>query len=58
MKRYISYIACLALSIIAIGCVKSDIGSDIEQGGELTLQFSNSALNDFSRRGAIMNARS
>lgn len=44
MKRYISYIACLALSIIAIGCVKSDIGSDIEQGGELTLQFSNSAL--------------
>lgn len=43
MKRYISYIACLALSIIAIGCVKSDIGSDIEQGGELTLQFSNSA---------------
>ena len=44
MKRYISYIAYLALSIIAIGCVKSDIGSDIEQGGELTLQFSNSAL--------------
>ena len=44
MKRYISYIACLALSIIAIGCVKSDIGSDIEQGGELTLQFSNGAL--------------
>ncbi len=43
MKRYISYIACLALSIIAIGCVKSDIGSGIEQGAELTLQFSNSA---------------
>ncbi|MBQ7787779.1 MAG: hypothetical protein IJ378_06425 [Alistipes sp.] len=63
MKRYISYIACLALSIIAIGCVKSDIGSDIEQGGELTLQLSNGALttratraNDSSNNEDLLNS--
>ncbi|MBR3911952.1 MAG: hypothetical protein IKJ48_04735, partial [Alistipes sp.] len=44
MKRYLSYIVFVVLSIAVIGCTKTETDSISSEVGQLTLQFSNRAL--------------